>query len=96
MTTPFSLESRASTEEITERIVAWILSFVGGAKRSRHFTPKPSHRFEDFGLDSIGTVKLAVELSEWLGIDVDPVMAFEFPTVERLARHLAKELHARG
>jgi acyl carrier protein len=96
MTTPFQLESRASAEETTERISTWILSFVAGAKRSRQFTPKPSHRFEDFGLDSISTVKLAVELSEWLAIDVDPVLAFEHPTVERLARHLAQELHARS
>jgi acyl carrier protein len=94
--TSFRRDPGDDEDDTTLQIVDWILAFVAKAKGKRARSPKSEHRFEDFGLDSMATIKLAVELSEWLSLEVDPVLAFEFPTVERLARHLAHEIHARG
>lgn len=96
MQTAFRRAHDDSEEDTYRQIVDWILHFVVTSKRARNITPKAQHRFDEFGLDSIATVKLAVELSEWLSLDVDPVLAFEYPTVEKLARNLARQIHERG
>lgn len=45
--------------------------------------------FADYGLTSIFAVNLAQALSEWLGVAVQPVIAWSYPSIAALARHLA-------
>src|SRR5271163_1568741 len=45
--------------------------------------------FASYGLGSIEAVRLAGELSTWLGRDLSAELAYEYPTIEALARHLA-------
>lgn len=45
--------------------------------------------FARLGLDSTSAVALTGELEELLGRPLDPTVVFEFPTIARLARHLA-------
>lgn len=45
--------------------------------------------FARLGLDSTAAVALTGELEEVLGQTLDPTVVFEFPTIARLARHLA-------
>src|SRR5579864_3355155 len=45
--------------------------------------------FAGYGLGSTEAVSLAGELAEWLGRKLSPTLAYEYPTVEALARHLA-------
>jgi myxalamid-type polyketide synthase MxaE and MxaD len=42
-----------------------------------------------YGLGSTEAVSLTGELAEWLGRDLSPTLAYEYPTIEALARHLA-------
>lgn len=45
--------------------------------------------FANYGLSSVAAVSLAGELADWLGVEFSPILAYEYPTVEGLARHLA-------
>ena len=45
--------------------------------------------FTGFGLGSRDAVTLTGDLAEWLGRPVPPTLAFDYPTIEDLARHLA-------
>jgi acyl carrier protein len=47
-------------------------------------------RFVRLGLDSASAVHFIVELEEWLGIELEPELAFDHPTIADLARHLAE------
>ena len=47
--------------------------------------------FTDFGLDSINAVKLGSDLQGKLGLEVNPALFWEHPTIEALARKLAAE-----
>ncbi len=47
--------------------------------------------FASFGLGSLQAVALAGELETWLGRPLSPTLAYEYPTIEALARHLAGE-----
>lgn len=42
-----------------------------------------------YGLDSVEAVILGGEIADWLGLDVDPAIVIEHPTVARLGRALA-------
>jgi acyl transferase domain-containing protein/acyl carrier protein len=44
---------------------------------------------ERCGLSSRDAVALSGDLEEWLGTDVSPTLAWEYPTIEKIAAHLA-------
>lgn len=46
--------------------------------------------FAGYGLGSMEAVSVAGELAVWLGRELSPALAYEHPTIETLARHLAK------
>ncbi len=46
--------------------------------------------FANYGMTSIAGVSLAGDLEEWLGIEVSPVLTYEYPTIRALARHLVE------
>jgi myxalamid-type polyketide synthase MxaE and MxaD len=45
--------------------------------------------FASYGLGSTEAVSLAGELADWLGRKLSPALAYEYSTIEALARHLA-------
>ena len=50
--------------------------------------------FTSYGLTSLDAVGLSGELEEWLGRSLSPTLAYDYPTIETLARHLAGERDA--
>ena len=70
-------------------IARWLAAHVAGplgvsASDVDHRVPLSA-----FGLGSVQAVALAGELESWLGRPVSPTLAYEFPTIEALARHLS-------
>src|SRR5438477_10030566 len=47
--------------------------------------------FTNYGLTSRDAVSLSGDLEDWLGRELSPTLAYEYPTIESLARHLARE-----
>ena len=47
---------------------------------------------DQYGLDSIAAVKISNELSLWLGKEVSPTIAYDFPAISKIASHLANEV----
>ncbi|MEM7032797.1 MAG: SDR family NAD(P)-dependent oxidoreductase, partial [Chloroflexota bacterium] len=43
-----------------------------------------------YGLDSASVIGLSGELSEWLGVNIPPTLAYDYPSIRLLARHLAQ------
>lgn len=46
--------------------------------------------FAGYGLTSIAAVSMTGDLEEWLGLELSPTLAYEYPTITSLARHLAE------
>lgn len=44
------------------------------------------------GLDSATAVHLMVAIEDWLGVELDPELAFEHPTLRRLAGAIAARI----
>jgi acyl carrier protein len=51
-----------------------------------------SASFAYFGLNSLQYVDLIVRLETWLGREVPPTAAYDFPTIDLLARYVAQAL----
>jgi len=69
-------------------IEAWLLSHLrerlgpGAGDIDAHLP------FSYYGLDSLDAVALAAELEEWLGVEVTPDVAWDYPTAHAVAAHL--------
>jgi amino acid adenylation domain-containing protein len=75
-------------------IEEWLAARVGvplGVEASAVDVRRP---FASFGLGSLQAVTLASELEQWLGRPLAPTLAYDHPTIEALARHLAGEATA--
>src|SRR5580700_1645110 len=74
------MSENSSSEEF---IQAWLVS-------------KLCERLASYGLGSTDAVTLAGELAEWLGRKLSPALVYEYPTIEALARYLAKSPEISG
>ncbi|MEM9586364.1 MAG: AMP-binding protein, partial [Planctomycetota bacterium] len=52
--------------------------------------------FADFGLDSMTAVELSGEMEDWSGVELNPVIAWNYPTIERMSAFIADELIKNG
>jgi amino acid adenylation domain-containing protein len=81
----------AARQPATGEIRAWLVNHLAsrlGVTTGSINTQKP---FAEFGIGSVQAVGLAGELQDWLGKPLSPTLAYEFPTIEVLAKHLAGE-----
>ncbi|MFL5658358.1 MAG: AMP-binding protein [Ktedonobacteraceae bacterium] len=70
-------------------IQAWLVSHI--AEHLKVETSKIDVRepLARYGMDSVQAVNLAESLASWLGRELSPTLAYEYPTIEALAQHLA-------
>ena len=81
-------EKRAvSPREIEE----WIASYLAPLLHVHRDEIDPRRPFAEFGLDSLAAVTLSGELERWLGRELSPTLAWDYPTIEALSRHLAAD-----
>ncbi len=50
--------------------------------------------FDRYGLDSATAIGLTGDLEEWLAIELDPTLIYDYPSAEALSRHLAEQFKA--
>ncbi|KLU04773.1 Long-chain-fatty-acid--CoA ligase [Rhodopirellula islandica] len=87
-----------ATEQITVWLLAWLSAHSGeqihedGERPVRNASLTPETPFAETGMDSLTAVELSSELEDWLGIELTPVLAFNYPTSSRLAAYLAETL----
>ncbi len=46
--------------------------------------------FDTFGLGSVEIAEVTTKLEDWLDCEVPPTLPFEFPSIEAIARELAR------
>ena len=50
-----------------------------------------SQSFAHYGLDSVHAIRLTTALEAWLGRELSPTLAHDYPTIDLLSRHLAED-----
>jgi acyl transferase domain-containing protein/acyl-CoA synthetase (AMP-forming)/AMP-acid ligase II/acyl carrier protein len=76
------------------QIADWLVAQLSGELDLPATEIDPSRPFAYYGLDSIHAVRLTAALEAWLGREVSPTLAYEYPTIDTLSRHLAEEAPA--
>ncbi|MBH8553201.1 long-chain-fatty-acid--CoA ligase [Nostocaceae cyanobacterium CENA357] len=84
-------ESVNVSYQTAELIENWIMDWLVRKLTVEAKSIDPSKSFADYGLDSVRAVKLAQELSEWLGYSLEATIVWNFSTIESLALHLANQ-----
>ncbi len=85
---PLNHVSIQTAESIENWIVDWLVRKLTIEAKSID----PSQSFADYGLDSMRAVKLAQDLSDWLGHSLEATIVWNFSTIASLARHLVNNL----
>jgi acyl carrier protein len=79
-----SLSPKRTPDEIQQWMVAYF---------ARHLDTHPDEidvtaSFERFGLDSAAAIEMSGDLEEWVGERVDPMLVYDYPTIEDMAGYL--------
>ena len=67
----------------------WLIARIATLRGIDPRALDPGERFSHLGLDSLLAARLLADLGEQLGRPLSPVLAFEHPSIDALARHLA-------
>ena len=67
----------------------WCLAYLGRTIGDPAIAIGPEIPLPQMGLDSATSAYFIVELEEWLGVELEPELVFDYPTIGELARHIA-------
>ena len=87
-------EEPMSAEEVSrlaDKIEKWMLQWLiekAAVPEDEVSRDKP---FAEFGLDSLTAVELSQQLEDWVGVEVVPTIAWNYPTPATLAGYLARQ-----
>jgi acyl carrier protein len=85
---PGSSEQTRSREEIQWWLTDYLAALLG--EPSEAVNIKLS--FESHGLDSAAAVSLVADLEDWTGLELDPTIVYDYPTVAGLTDFLVAQL----
>jgi acyl carrier protein len=89
MTRPDHQLSPDEIARLTERVESWLLNWLVERAAIPVHEIHRDKPFAEYGLDSMTAVELSLELEDWLGVEVVPTVAWNYPTAASLARYLA-------
>lgn len=67
----------------------WMVSYLARILQRPAEEIDVSAPFEQFAIDSAQAIGMTGDLDEWLAIRIDPMVVYDYPTIESLAEHLA-------
>lgn len=89
----------SSTAPTPEALASWLTERLAAHAQLTVEEIQPDVPMASYGLDSVTTVSMLVEIEDELGLTLDPNVPWEYPTIEALTAHLAEEarrLHDSG
>ena len=72
-----------------ETISAWLVKYVAKLLEVSPSEIDPTTSFGEYGIDSAGAAGLSEDLGQWLGLKLKDSVAFEYPTIEQLSKHVS-------
>lgn len=81
------LPNSAPTEKTIQR---WLVTQMAKQLKVHSDEIDIQDPFVHYGLDSVVALGLCDELAQWLGSNLEPTIFWDYPNIEALARHLAK------
>jgi acyl carrier protein len=77
-----------TTKLCTATLVEQIAGFIAAKTPEFSIDEHRDTSFSSLGLDSADHVRLSTLIEDQLSVDVDPTLAFDYPTINALVAHL--------
>lgn len=84
--------AESELERLRERIEKALLSWLRLEADAPIDDADGSRPFAEFGVDSMRAVELSGLLEEWLGVELTPILAWQYPTPTTMADYLARKV----
>jgi acyl transferase domain-containing protein/acyl-CoA synthetase (AMP-forming)/AMP-acid ligase II/acyl carrier protein len=81
----------SSSQKSPESLKQWLSDWLETELALDPETIETDRAFADYGLNSTLAVVLAQDLSEWLEQPIEPIVTWNFPTIEQIIAHLLPE-----
>jgi acyl carrier protein len=75
-----------------EAIHEWLIAYLAKLLSVSSQEIDPQTSFGEYGIDSAAAAGLSGDLSAWLGVNLNESIAFDYPTIELLSRHVASQI----
>lgn len=85
---PTADDHAAILAETESWMTQWLVARAGVAPGDVELD-KP---FADYGLDSMTAVEMSGEIEDWSGVELTPIVAWNYPTVSRLSEFIAQQI----
>lgn len=92
MTIPTGRQAVAADTAKADGVYEWLSARVALYLRRAPETIDPTVPLAEYGMDSVAALSLCGDLEEEFGLEVEPTLLWDFPTVAGLVRHLAAVL----
>ncbi|MEH1967623.1 beta-ketoacyl synthase N-terminal-like domain-containing protein [Nostoc sp.] len=89
------LRSRKSGDKGAAEIQDWLVNKISQRQNIAPHSIDPRESFAYYGLDSIAAVSLSADLEDWLGCQLLPTLAYDYPTIATLSAYLTETLSQR-
>lgn len=70
-------------------IERWLIAHIASLAKQDTDEIDVTLPFSHYALDSVATVGLTADLEDLLGLQLQPTLLWDYPTIASLARHLA-------
>lgn len=75
-------------------IIEFLLDKISKQTRLARTEIDPHVPLASYGVDSVYAISLCADLEDWLGISVEPTIAWDYPTIDKIAGFLAEQVRA--
>ena len=90
-------EVTQSTEPITEAsLQEWLATHIAAIAQITPADVDIDRPFAEFGMDSMQLFELSGDLQKFIGREVSEIVAWDYPTISQLSKHLASGVDVRA
>lgn len=86
-----ALPRRSNNQQREEEIQDWLINRLATWLLLDPEEIDIEQPFASYGLTSITAVTMTGDLEDWLGVELSPTLAYEYPTIAALASRLVVE-----
>ena len=84
------MEINNSEPRTVKEIKNWCVSYIAEILEVASNEIDTTVPFDRYGLDSSAAITLTGDLEEWSGLELDPTLMYDYPTIDTLAEYLAQ------
>ena len=78
----------------TEEIQDWMVDYMAALLQVDSDEIDIDIPFDRFGLDSASAICMTGDLEDWLGLEIDPTLLYDYPTIGSMSAHLSESARA--